>query len=84
MKKPKTVGKREFIQHTSKYIKWVEEHESQLVITHHNHPELVLAKIKLRSLKELRGSVNVKVHGNINEPILPGMMNGKLGYLCNH
>ena len=72
MQNAKTVGKREFIQHTSKYIKWVEENESQLVITHHNHPELVLAKIKYKSLKELRGSVSVKVHGDINEPILSG------------
>lgn len=66
------VGKREFIQHTSKYIKWVEEHGSQLVITHHHHPELVLTKIKSKSLKELRGTVSVKVHGDINEPVLPG------------
>jgi len=68
----KKIGKREFIQHTSKYIKWVEEHGSQLVITHHNHPGLVLAKIKLKSLKDLRGSVSVKVHGDINESVLPG------------
>lgn len=72
MHNSKIVGKREFIQHTSKYIKWVEEHGSQLVITHHNHPELVLSKIKFGSLKELRGSVSVKVHGDINEPVLPG------------
>lgn len=68
----KTIGKREFIQHTSKYIKWVEEHGSQLVITHHNQPDLVLAKIKLKSLKDLRGTVKIKIHGDINEPVLPG------------
>lgn len=67
----KSIGKREFIQHTSKYIKWVEEgHE--LVITHHNSPDLMLIKIKLKSLKDLHGSANVKVHGDINEHELPG------------
>lgn len=72
MQTSKTIGKREFIQHTSKYIKWVEEHGSPLIITHHNHPGLVLTKAKLKSLKDLRGSVNVKVSGDINEPVLPG------------
>jgi PHD/YefM family antitoxin component YafN of YafNO toxin-antitoxin module len=68
----KTIGKREFIQNTSKYIKWVEEHGAKLVITHHNHPGLVLAKVKMASLKDLRGKITVKVHGDINEPVLPG------------
>ena len=68
----KTIGKREFIQHTSKYIKWVEEHGSALIITHHNHPGLVLTKAKFKSLKDLRGSVSVKVYGDITEPVLPG------------
>lgn len=72
MQNSKTIGKREFIQHTSKYIKWVEERGIQLIITHHNHPGLILSKIKLKSLKDLRGFANVKVHGDINEPILPG------------
>jgi len=72
MQNLKTVGKRDFIQHTSKYIKWVEENSAQLVITHHNHPELVLTKIKLKSIKDLRGSVIIKIHGDINEPVLPG------------
>ncbi|MCX7115692.1 MAG: hypothetical protein NTW08_07290 [Gammaproteobacteria bacterium] len=32
----KTVGKREFIQHTSKYLKLVEGQNEALVITHHS------------------------------------------------
>jgi hypothetical protein len=72
MDKHKIIGKREFIQHTSKYIKWVEEEDSQLIITHYNKPELVLHKIKSKSFRDLRGSVIVKVHGDINEPIFPG------------
>lgn len=72
MQNSKTVGKREFIQHTSKYLKWIEERGSQLIITHHNQPDLILAKIKMKSLKELRGSVIIKEHGDINEPVLAG------------
>lgn len=72
MQGSKTIGKREFIQHTSKYLKWVEEQGSQLVITHHNHPGIMLTKIKLKSLKDLRGSVEVKVHGDINDSVLLG------------
>lgn len=68
----KTIGKREFIQHTSKYIKWVEEHGSSLIITHHNYPGLILTKAKLKSLKDLRGSIDIKVYGDINDSVLPG------------
>ncbi len=35
-------------------------------------PELILTKINRKSLKDLRGPVTVKTHGNINEPVLPG------------
>jgi antitoxin (DNA-binding transcriptional repressor) of toxin-antitoxin stability system len=72
MRLSKTIGKREFIQHTSKYIKWVEESGNELVITHQNRPDLILAKFKPKTLKDLRGSVEIKVHGDINEHILPG------------
>lgn len=68
----KTVGKREFIQHTSKYLKWVEKQGQELVITHQNKPDLIITKIKLKSLKDLCGLTEIKVHGDINEPILPG------------
>ena len=68
----KSIGKREFIQHTSKYIKLVEEQGQDIVITHHNRPDLVLSKIKLTSFSDLSGSVDVKLNGDINEPILPG------------
>lgn len=68
----KTVGKREFIQHTSKYLKWAEEHNSSIVLTHHDRPDFLLSKIQGNSLKDLQGSVNIKVHGDINESILPG------------
>lgn len=72
MQSLKTIGKREFIQHTSKYIKWVEEHGSSLIITHHNHPGLILTRAKLKSLKDLRGSISIKVYGDINDSVLPG------------
>lgn len=66
-----TVGKREFIQHTSKYLKLVEKQGGELVITHQNEPDLLLTKITHKSLKDLRGLI-VKVQGDTNEPILPG------------
>lgn len=68
----KSIGKREFIQHTSKYIKWVEEYGNELVITHHNRPDLVLVKIKSKSFEDLRGLVKIKIHGDINESVFPG------------
>ena len=68
----KAIGKREFIQHTSKYIKLVEEQGQDIVITHHNRPDLVLSKIKPHSLRDLRGCVKIKIHGDINESVLPG------------
>jgi hypothetical protein len=72
----KTIGKREFIQHTSKYIKWVEEHHVSLVITHHNQPGLMLTRIKHKSIKDLQGSVTIKIHGDINDPVLPSYDDG--------
>ena len=72
MSNTKSIGKREFIQHTSKYIKYVEENGCDLVITHQNVPDLMLTKIKQRSIKDLQGSYEVNVHGDINEHVLPG------------
>jgi hypothetical protein len=68
----KIVGKREFIQHTSKYIKWLEEHEETILITHHNKPALLLTRIKPMTIKDMRGFAEIKIHGDINDPILPG------------
>jgi carbamate kinase len=68
----KMVGKREFIQHTSKYLKWVEEQDKELIITHQNKPDIMLTKIKVKSLKDMQGFADIKVHGDINEPVLPG------------
>lgn len=72
MQPNKIIGKREFIQHTSKYIKFVEETNEELIITHHNKPELILTKIKLKSFADMRGLIDIKVHGDINEHVLPG------------
>ncbi len=37
---PREIGKREFIQHTSRYLRWIETENRPLVITHHNEPVL--------------------------------------------
>jgi prevent-host-death family protein len=71
MSTSKMVGKREFIQHTSKYLKWVEDNES-LVITHRNEPDLVITKIKQKSFEDMRGFTKIKIHGDINDHVLPG------------
>ena len=70
MHTPKMIGKREFIQHTSKYLKWVEEGD-ELIITHQNKPDLVLTKIKAKSFEQMRGFAEIKIHGDINEHVLP-------------
>lgn len=56
MHSPKLIGKREFVQHTSRYIQWVEDNDSALIITHHKRPELVLSKIKPKQFRDLRGT----------------------------
>ncbi|OGT53900.1 MAG: hypothetical protein A3E84_00845 [Gammaproteobacteria bacterium RIFCSPHIGHO2_12_FULL_42_13] len=72
MGQAKSIGKREFIQHTSKYIKWVETGGLSLIITHHNEPDLMLTKIKKKSFSALRGFTVIKVVGDVNDPVLPG------------
>jgi hypothetical protein len=68
----KSVGKREFIQHTSKYLKWVEEHDKELIVTHQNEPDLIITKIKKKSFRDLRGFADIKIHGDINEHVFLG------------
>lgn len=68
----KMVGKREFIQHTSKYLKMVEENGQDLIITHQNVPDLILSKVKPVTFSKLKGLTTIKIHGDINDPILPG------------
>lgn len=66
-----TIGKREFIQKTSKYLKMA-ENESDIVITHQKKPRLHLSPIKKKSIKDLKGLIKtVKSKGNINEPVFP-------------
>ena len=72
MSKIMHIGKREFIQHTSKYLKLAGKDAKTIVITHHNHPELVLNKIEINSIKSLRGSATVQIVGNINDPVFLG------------
>ena len=67
-----SIGKRDFIQHTSKYIKLAET-EGSVIITHHNQPTLILRAIKQKSVHDLQGLVKeVHIDGDINEHILPG------------
>jgi prevent-host-death family protein len=66
------VGKRDFIQHTSKYLK-LAEHGEEVIVTHQNQPTLRITPIKKKSIKELRGLIKeIKIKGDINDPSLPG------------
>ncbi len=66
------VGKRDFIQRTSKYLSMVED-GYLLTITHHRVPTLQLAQIHKKFVKDLRGTAGkIIMHEDINEPIFPG------------
>lgn len=66
------VGKREFIQHTSHYLKQAEK-DGNIIITHHGKPELRLSRLAEKSVKDLKGLIkHIKIIGDINEPVLPG------------
>lgn len=65
------VGKREFIQHTSKYLGLAESRE--VIITHHNKPCLKIVPVHPKTISDLAGILeNIKIIGDINDPILPG------------
>lgn len=67
------VGKREFIQHTSKYLKKAELEDS-IIITHNNIPVLELHKLKTKTIDDLKGLIEeIKIVGDINDSILPGI-----------
>lgn len=72
MHQSNSVGKRDFIQHTSQYLKEAELTGS-VIITHHNKPVLKLIRIENKSIKDLKGNITyIKIIGDINDPILPG------------
>jgi len=70
----KMVEKREFIQYASKYLKWVEEKQEELVITHQNKPDFILRKKGIKSFADLRGIAKIKIHGDVNAPVLPSLI----------
>ena len=69
----KQVGKRDFVQHTSHYLKLVEHEDVNLVITHQRVPSLQISRVKSKTAEDLRGLIpDLTVVGDINDPILPG------------
>jgi prevent-host-death family protein len=67
-----TVGKREFLLHTSEYLHWVEATKEELVITHRNKPVLRIVPSEPQKVSSLRGFLrSVEVKGDINAPVLP-------------
>ncbi len=66
------VGKREFLQHASKYLQKAKETGEELIITHHNKPELKIVPIKSKTISDLRGKMKIRVlKGDINDPVFP-------------
>ncbi len=64
------IGKREFIHHASRYLKAVEVGDD-IILTHNGTPCIRISKLQKRSINDLIGCGGpVKVHGDINEPIL--------------
>lgn len=74
MRQIHSVGKCDFIQYTSQYLKEAELSGS-IIITHQNKPVLKLIRIEGKSIKDLKGNItHLKIIGDINDPILPGQM----------
>lgn len=68
MKPVSSVGKRDFIQHTSQYLKKAETN-GMLIITHQNKAVLKLIRIEDKGIQDLRGTITfIKISGDINEP----------------
>ena len=64
------VGKKDFIHHTSRYIKQAEE-DGEVIITHHNKPTLKLIRIRSKLVKDLKGKITrLKIKGTINDHVL--------------
>ena len=63
------VGKREFIQHTSKYLGLAGSRE--VIITHHNKACLKIVPLHPRTISDLAGILkNIKIIGDVNAPVL--------------
>ncbi|MHB1949547.1 MAG: type II toxin-antitoxin system Phd/YefM family antitoxin [Gammaproteobacteria bacterium] len=72
MRQAHSVGKRDFIQHTSRYLKEAELSGS-IIITHQNKPVLKITRIEDKTIKDLKGNItHINIIGDINDPILPG------------
>lgn len=68
----KTTGKRAFTLKTSRFLKQVEKTKEPLVITDRGEPVLILEVFRKEKIENLAGFIkDVKVKGDINDPILP-------------
>lgn len=71
MKPSSHIGKREFIQHTSQYLKEAEQ-KGSVIITHQNKPVLKIIRIEEKTIRDLKGNItDLKIKGDMNDPILP-------------
>ena len=65
-----SVSKRDFVQHTSRYLNLTQKDE-YLVITHHGVPCLKLLPFKEKTTDDLKGLV-VDIKGDMTKPVLEG------------
>lgn len=70
MKPAKKVGKREFSNHTSKYLNRVERTGEELLITDRKKTVLKIVPVERKTLTSLRGLFKkIKIKGDINDPV---------------
>ncbi len=72
MNTAKTVGKREFSNHTSKYLTLVQKSGQEITITERNQPVLRLVPIEKKTFASLRGLFSGPIDmDELNKPEFP-------------
>lgn len=68
-----TVGKREFLLHSNRYLKVVEEKKQEIIVTYRNKPVLKIVPVSKTPLDELRGLIrHIEFEEDVTEPIFEG------------
>jgi antitoxin (DNA-binding transcriptional repressor) of toxin-antitoxin stability system len=70
----KSIGKREFLLHASKYLHWVEDTGRELVVTHRDEATVRVVPVRPRDVASLRGFIasgDTEGLESLNEPVLP-------------
>lgn len=69
MNGPMTVGKRDFLLNSNRYLKKVEEQKRELIVTYRNKPVFKITPIGTGEFDQLRGLIKkIDVDGKITDP----------------